>query len=65
MFDGIVIVAQVVRYGGGGISEVRWVCEVEVIGEISDDAGIKGPVVRIVCGGVFEFLRRELYVRGM
>ena len=34
IFGGIVIEAEVVRYGG--ISEVRWVCDVAVRGKISD-----------------------------
>ena len=46
MFCGIVIVAEVVRYGG--ISEVRCVCKATVRGEISDEAGMKGLAVRIV-----------------
>ena len=54
IFSGIVTVAEV-----GCISEVRWVSEVAVGCEISDNVGMKELVVRRVDGGVFEFLGRK------
>ena len=62
MICDVVIVSEIVRYGG--ISEV-WVCQVVVRGEIGDDAGMKGLMVRIVCGGVFDLLGRTLCVDGI